>query len=193
MTGNRLATVLLLVLGCSASGSVLKRHPGEAQDTGPGAPAVVPAPSPGPDAILLESLRRYVALLERNGIVPVNVEVYWPDESPAAGTVVEATDSAFQKQTKAADEGGVARFSLPTLAIKRWRVTDGTAWLTVGAPQFFPEPSGMGLRAVFILPARPLSALVPAPTPAAGAPAAGAPALRNLGPWATPGPARRKP
>ena len=139
-----------------------------------GSSDTAPASTPTPESEAWASITRSLATLQREGRIAVNVEAYWPDESPAVGVVVEVTDATFRKSTATVDAVGVARLDLATLNAARWRVGYAGVWLVVGSPQLAPDPSGAPvIRGVMMLPP-PQAFAVPAavgtavPAPAAG-------------------------
>ena len=123
-----------------------------------------PVPTPDPDAAAWASIARSIATLRREGRIAVNVEAYWPDESPATGVVMEVTDATFHKSTATVDAIGVARLDLGTLNAARWRAGWNGFWRVVGKPQLGPDRSGQPvIRGVMFLPAPETFAATPLP------------------------------
>lgn len=147
------AIALALAPGCLTTGRGNRPAVISVGGSGDGVP--VPAATPAPEAEAWASITRSLATLQREGVIAVNVEAYWPDETPAEGVVVEVTGplGPSRKATATVDAVGVARLSLPTLQASRWRVGYAGVWLVVGAPQLAPDPSGAPvIRGAMMLP-----------------------------------------
>lgn len=93
----------------------------------------------------------YVEALLARGMMPVRLEVMFPDLSPAPHVTVQAVDTAFRRYQTAVNDQGVGPLMLRSLSVPDWRIEiPGAGWVRVNPPTFYPDDEGQGLRAVLL-------------------------------------------
>lgn len=158
---NRSQLLLVLALsGCSAHGAF--QTAGADVGTHDETPAALVTAAVAPLAAAVQATQaqqqtaiagvsRWIRTLEEQGIIPLTIEVLDGELEPVGGLRVRAVDDNLQRYEAVTDDYGQASISVPTVALSRWDVHNGTAWQRVPRPKIIPHDSGMGLLAVIVL------------------------------------------